>query len=139
MQNLRSSERSALKSSLDMSLVAEGGPVVPDDMARGELLALFELAGFALFGSELAGVGWRRADKLALLMLLFVSEFAVRGGDADCVRGGVRRGGAAGIAGRGPWGFRALVVARRGSIMTACAACSWSCCACGERLGASGT
>lgn len=114
--------------------------MVPVVMALGELLALFGLAGLALFGSEFAGVGWSRsADKLALLRPLFVSEFAVLGGDTDCVLGGVRRGGAAGIAGRGPCGLRALVVARRGSIMTACAACSWSWCARGERLGASET
>lgn len=124
-----------MKSSRDISLVA-GGPEVLVVKALGELLALLEFAGLALLGSEFAGVGWSRsADRLALLTPLFDSEFAVLGGDTDCVLGGVRRGVAAGIAGRGPWGFRALVVESRGSIMTACAACSWSWCDRGDRFG----
>ena len=123
---------------------AAAAPVV-EFRALGELLALLlGLAGLALFGSELAGVGWRSADKLVFLTPLFVSECALLGGETDRVRGGVRRGGAvgaaAGITGRGPWGLRALVVARRGSIRTACAvcaawaACIWRWCERGDRL-----
>lgn len=95
---------------------------VPAVSVLGELLALLVLAGFALLGSEFAGVGCRRADKLALL----VGGLELRGGDAEWVRGGV--GADADMAGKGPWGLRALVAETeiRGSIIAAaaCAACT---------------
>ena len=82
MQNLRSRERRALASSRYTVFDAPAGPTVVageavaapapvvELRALGELLALLlGLAGLALLGSELAGVGWSRsADRLALLM-----------------------------------------------------------------------
>ena len=53
------------------AVVVETGTGTPgvEPTALGELLALLGLAGLALLGSELAGVGWSRsADRLALLM-----------------------------------------------------------------------
>jgi hypothetical protein len=91
----------ALTSSLYMSCPA-GGPAVAAVKVLGELLALPMLAGFALLGSEFVGVGCRRAERLALFIELAPSELAVRGGDAECVRGGVIRGTCEDIAGRGP-------------------------------------
>lgn len=60
--------------------------------ARGLLLALL-LPVFALLGSELEGVGWIKADKLALLPVMAALEWALLGGDWEWVLGGgvVRR------------------------------------------------
>lgn len=100
-------------------------------MALGELQALLGFMGLALLGSELAGVGCSRADRLALLIVLGPSELVARGGDTEAVLGGVSRGPTPGIEGNGPCGLRALVGAIRGSTMTACA-CSCRCWVWGE-------
>lgn len=112
----------ALASSVNMSGAA-GGTELPAFRPRGELLALLLLAGFALLGSELEGVGWRRmAEMLDCFEAACSGSGPVaRGGDTECVRGGVRPR-ATDMAGRGPCGLRALVAASRGSIMTAWAA-----------------
>ena len=94
-----------------------GGPT-----CRGELSALLE-PGFALLGSELAGVGWRSADRLALFPavtpLRFASECDDRGGEMDSPLCCGDRDGpvATDIDGRtGPCGFLALTAMSLGSI-----------------------
>lgn len=116
----------ALASSVNMSGAA-GGTELPALRVLGELLVLL-LAGLALLGSELEGVGWRR---MAEMLDCFEAACGrsgpeARGGEAECVRGGVRPR-VTDMAGRGPWGLRALVAASRGSIMTAWAAWFWRC------------
>lgn len=73
------------------------------ESALGELPALLVLPGFALLGSELAGVRLRSADRLALFMFpLTLSGPPTRGGDTDWFLGGVILRDAGGIAGSGP-------------------------------------
>lgn len=62
MQNLRSSIRNALASSL-APLLSNTSP-----FARGLLLALPLLAVLALLGSLLDGVGCKRAERLGLVL-----------------------------------------------------------------------
>lgn len=67
-----------------MSTGGGGTPVVPAERALGELPALLLLPGFALFGSEFAGVILSSADKLALFALTFAfSGPTGLGGDTE--------------------------------------------------------
>ena len=84
--------------------------------------------GFALLGSELAGVGCRsRAERLALPELGGPpmpggSEWELCGGETDAPRDV-----ACGRADKWFGGFGALVAVSRGSIRSACAACCGYC------------
>lgn len=132
MQNLRSSILNARASSLTPPF---SRPQMP--LALGLLPALPLVAGLALPGSLLAGVGCRRADRLALLLLLggTSAEWELRGGLMLKARlGGVLIAAreeleaalvTAPRAGRGPWWPR-LPVLRRGSTMALWAA-AWRC------------
>lgn len=125
MQNLRSSILNARASSVTPPF---SRPQIPLDL--GLLLALPLAAGLALPGSLLAGVGCRRADRLALLPLVEGSasaECELRGGLTLKARGGGVLIAAREVlddplvtapnAGSGPWLPRFDNGFRRGSTM----------------------
>src|SRR3569833_546704 len=112
MRNFLSSTEIVRASSLWGGRWGSGPPAMMDGTViwRGELPALL-FPGLALLGSELAGVGCSRAERLALLLggatLGFISECDERGGDTDrALWGGVRAGPPGEGGGRGPGGVR---------------------------------